>query len=443
MDCIKMTTDITQGIPREGVVHYCRGCERYLQQPHGWVNAEPESRELLALCLKKLRGLNKVRLIDAGFIWTEPHSRRIRVKLTIQKEAFTSTILQQTFECEFVVAYQQCPDCAKTYTLHTWKAIVQVRQKVPHKRTFLYLEQLILKHHAHKEASNIREVKDGLDFYFPTRASATKLVEFLGAVVPTRSKKSEELISMDTKSNTSSYKFTYSVEIVPICKDDLVCLPSKTAQALSNIGQLVLCHKVAGNTVHLLDPTTLRTTDVPAAIYWRQPFDALAAIPEMIEFVVLDVEFTGRTKGKWALADIEVARSSDMGVNDDTFWVKSHLGGILHPGDTAMGYFLANSNLNNPEYEGMLKTIRNLPDAVLVKKVFPERQKRKPGRKMRMLDKDVSEMAPRKQDTEKLERDYELFLEALEEDEDMKALLEGVEGLGLVEGQSDHEMAEA
>ena len=22
-----MTTDITQGIPREGVVHYCRGCE--------------------------------------------------------------------------------------------------------------------------------------------------------------------------------------------------------------------------------------------------------------------------------------------------------------------------------------------------------------------------------------------------------------------------------
>jgi len=27
LDCIKMTTDITQGIPRDGVVHYCRGCE--------------------------------------------------------------------------------------------------------------------------------------------------------------------------------------------------------------------------------------------------------------------------------------------------------------------------------------------------------------------------------------------------------------------------------
>ena len=28
----------------------------------------------------------QVRLIDAGFVWTEPHSQRIKCKLTIQKE---------------------------------------------------------------------------------------------------------------------------------------------------------------------------------------------------------------------------------------------------------------------------------------------------------------------------------------------------------------------
>ena len=58
------------------------GCfsEEYLHPP------QLESRELLALCLKRLRGLNKVRLVDAGFIWTEPHSKRIKAKLTIQKE---------------------------------------------------------------------------------------------------------------------------------------------------------------------------------------------------------------------------------------------------------------------------------------------------------------------------------------------------------------------
>jgi nonsense-mediated mRNA decay protein 3 len=204
----------------------------------------------------------------------------------------------------------------------------------------------------------------------------------------------------------------------------------------------VLCHKIAGNTVHLLDPGTLQTTDLPSTTYWRQPFEALAAIPEMVEFVILDVEIDGRTKGKMALADIEVARDSDMGSNGDTYWVKSHLGGILHPGDTAMGYFLSNSNLNNPEYDNMLKSIGNLPDVVLVKKVYPERRKRKRG-KIRGLDKETSEMTPRKQDVEKLERDYEMFLEALEEDEDMRQLLEGVEGLELAEQDQDQDMVQA
>ena len=44
------------------------------------------SRELMALCLKKLKNLAKVKLIDANFLWTEPHSKRIKVKLAIQVE---------------------------------------------------------------------------------------------------------------------------------------------------------------------------------------------------------------------------------------------------------------------------------------------------------------------------------------------------------------------
>jgi NMD protein affecting ribosome stability and mRNA decay len=44
-----------------------------------------ESKELLGLCLKRIRGLNKVRLVDARWIWTEPHSNRLKIELTIQK----------------------------------------------------------------------------------------------------------------------------------------------------------------------------------------------------------------------------------------------------------------------------------------------------------------------------------------------------------------------
>jgi len=33
-------------------------------------------------------------MIDAGFIWTEPHSRRLKVKITVQKEVIGGTLLQ-------------------------------------------------------------------------------------------------------------------------------------------------------------------------------------------------------------------------------------------------------------------------------------------------------------------------------------------------------------
>jgi len=35
----------------------------------------------------------QVRLIDASFIWTEPHSKRIKVKLVVQKEVIFGLLL--------------------------------------------------------------------------------------------------------------------------------------------------------------------------------------------------------------------------------------------------------------------------------------------------------------------------------------------------------------
>ena len=74
-DCIKLTVDVSEGIQREATLHTCRDCERWLQPPSQWISAAPESRELLALCLRKLKGLSRVRIIDANFLWTEPHCK--------------------------------------------------------------------------------------------------------------------------------------------------------------------------------------------------------------------------------------------------------------------------------------------------------------------------------------------------------------------------------
>lgn len=86
LSCLRNSVDITESVPKQATVNFCRNCERYLSPPSSWVPAQLESRELLAICLRKLKGLSKVRLIDAGFVWTEPHSKRLRVKLTVQKE---------------------------------------------------------------------------------------------------------------------------------------------------------------------------------------------------------------------------------------------------------------------------------------------------------------------------------------------------------------------
>lgn len=420
MNCIKMNTDITENIIREGVVNFCRDCERYLIPPTQWVSAQPESRELLALCLKRIRGLNKVRLIDAKFKWTEPHSRRIKIILTIQKEAFASTILQQIFEVEFTVGYQQCPECAKTFTHHTWKACVQIRQKVSHKRTFLYLEQLILKHHAHRDAMSIKEVKDGLDFYFANKNQALKMVEFLHTMVPVHSRSSEELVSADRKNGIANFKFTYSVELVPICKDDLVCLPRSTAKSISNISQLVLAYKIS-NSIHFIDPQTLQAADLSTPIYWRTPFRSLADVKDMVEFTVLDVELTGAMKGKYHLADIEVVRSSGNG--DQTFVARSHMGAILQPGDTVMGYHLSVTNLNDSTFDELKSN--DIPDVILVRKSYANRRKKSKARNWKLKSLNAQEdvedgKKAKKVDQSKYEKDYEQFMQELEEDGELR-----------------------
>jgi len=148
----------------------------------------------MALCLTNVSGLKKkrnengggqVRLVDAAWVWTEPHSMRLKIRLTIQREVVAGgAILQQSFVVTFIVRNQQCIECQAAFRQGTWKVLVQVRQRVGHKRTFLYLEQLILKHGAHRGCLSIETFKDGMDFYFPDKGKAARFMSFLEDVVP-------------------------------------------------------------------------------------------------------------------------------------------------------------------------------------------------------------------------------------------------------------------
>ncbi|XP_070208147.1 60S ribosomal export protein NMD3-like [Littorina saxatilis] len=416
--CLRTTEDITQGIPKQSVLYFCRSCERYLVPPSTWVSAQLESRELLSVCLKKLKGLSKVRLVDAGFVWTEPHSMRVKVKLTIQKEV-QGAVLQQVFVVEFTVQSHMCDECHRVEAKDFWKAVVQVRQKAEHKKTFFFLEQLILKHRAHTNTTNIKPQADGMDFYYAKQDDARKMVEFLMAATPCRYTQARELISQDIRNNTFNYKYTYSVEIIPICRDDIVCLPLKVAQQLGNINPLCLCSRVTSS-IHLIDPATLQTAELSGTVYWRLPFLSLVGPRHMTEFMVMDVErvqdkdrraHNVPISHKHTLVDVYVARMSDLGVNDQQFHTRSHLGHLLKAGDTVLGYDFTCSNFNHPHFE-KLKEDR-IPDVMLVRKVFDRtrRSRRRKWKLQRMADG---------LDTESVEKDYTEFLEDLEEDPEMR-----------------------
>ncbi|XMA17914.1 hypothetical protein WAI453_010705 [Rhynchosporium graminicola] len=231
---------------------------------------------------------------------------------------------------------------------------------------------------------------------------------------------------MDIHTSTKSYKFSYSVELVPICKDDLVAIPIKLAKQIGNIYPLGLCYKI-GTTVCFLDPSTLQTADVSTPIYWRAPFVSLADVQELTEFIVMDIDLIGPTKGRWALAEATVARASDLGSNDKTYYTRTHLGNVLHPGDSVMGYMLTGTNFNSPQYDALEESntySSQIPDVMLVKKFYARKKKAKNRNwRLKRMTKEEGDMLPKKSDQEKMDKDYEMFLRDVEEDEELRQTL--------------------
>eukprot|EP01083_Nonionella_stella_P111756 328033_1 len=413
-NCLQNEVDITEGISKELTLFFCRGCLRYLKNPN-WIDCQLESRELLALCLKKVCGLQKVKLIDAQFIWTEPHSRRVKVKLTVQSEVLSGVILQQSFIVHYVVKNQQCDECKKSYTENTWSTVVQIRQKAEHKRTFYYLEQLILKHGMTESVAGVKEVPDGLDFYFQTRSHGQHMLQFLQSVIPIRVENSKRLVSQDFSSNVCTYKHNILADISPVCRDDLVCLPKKLLSKLGGCSPLMVCTRVTA-CLRFTDPESLKTVDVRAGDYFNAQFRPVCNSRQLKEFMIMDVQPMGAPQGKLQLAEVECALMSDLGTNDTTHMCVTHLGNVLRPGDTCLGYDMTAINVSPGDLKSMKG--KELPEVVLVRKIYPERHGKRHWR-LKQITVEREERYAKKL-ASRDDHDREIFMQHLEEDPDMR-----------------------
>ena len=375
--CVSQEFDITSSIPRTGTTVQCRKCGRWETSKSQWVHCERESAELLSLCLRRSGALGRksgrgnVRLVDAGWIWTEPHSRRLKVWLLVQGEVDSGATIRQKVIVEFTERSRQCDDCSREFTGGTWKALVQLRQRTDHKRTMLYLEQRILYAGLDRLCLDIGAVKGGgVDFYFKEKSHANAFVDFIGQSVPQRIRSSKKLVGFDTRSNVARHRYTVLCDIAPTCKHDLILLPKHRTQTLES--PLLLVKRV-GSGVRLRSPVNGAEMDLSSEAYWRRPPPTILSARSLVEFIILDIELADRAnEGRPGLfpAEAMVARASDLGTNDEYCSVRTHLGGLLQPGDTALGYDLARTVVPDAVREDIARAFgrHEAPEIVLVRR---------------------------------------------------------------------------
>jgi len=429
-NCLRSDVDITEGFSRHIVLPHCRGCNRYNSPP--WVKCELESRELLAVCLKKIKGLKKqVKLIDANFLYTEPHSKRVKVKLIVQKEIANGAIVQHDFVIEFVVQNNQCDDCKRNYTPHLWVASCQVRQKANHRRSLFFLEQLILKHDAVDKILQVTQCREGFDFFFASKSHCNAFANFVQSHFPCTNKEARQLVTHDAKSNTFKFKYTSLLDLCTVCKDDLVYFTPKLRSQNGGIGSLLLARKVSTG-ITLVDPTTLQSCFVAKVKYYENPFYPVCTRRHLTEFVVLDVEVERTEESKITpqkrvgvtkhlqMCQIELARIGDFGVNDDRITVRSHLGKHLHAGEHVLGYDIRTINASGIDDEVLQQASASI---ILVRKKYKATQKRRIERrkwKLKRMQVENDEGLVRVKDTAKDEQDFFDFQDDIEEDPELR-----------------------
>jgi hypothetical protein len=208
-------------------------------------------------------------------------------------------------------------------------------------------------------------------------------------------------------------KHTISCDMVPFCTHDLIIVHKSTTKC-KLAGRLALVTKLA-SVIHFLDVAPKRNCvdqhhllqeygmELSAETYYKyeKQYEVILTSNRMVRFIVLDVELCERKNNnsddsnsnrsrngnqntdeastatlyqgsktsidKYALADVLVARESDFGVNDVTFSTVTHLGHIIQPGDTVLGYDLISSSIDWETEENFHHNFI-LPDIVLVKK---------------------------------------------------------------------------
>lgn len=333
--CLSLNINITNSIKTTQIIEYCKSCERYFLQPR-WESFQWGSKELLGMLLSRVKELKNMTLINSKYLFTEENSKKILIEVEIE-QIIENNFVRGTLQIKFSRYNKQCPDCQNYEANNFWNTVVQLRHKMNSKRTLLYIDQMCLKQRMYDNTIDVKEIKGGYDYYFSSKNTAIKFVRFIESIIGCKIIESTRLLSLDTKSNKTKNKNTYSINVLPFTKDDLVFISKKMSKT-KNISNYLLVLKVTTK-IQLIDPITCKIIEISSDFYWKNKdeFQVVMTSKYLINMKVINIE-KNNFKGNYQLADIEITKDYN-----NIFHVKTHLGKDIY--NEILCYDIKNSGL--------------------------------------------------------------------------------------------------
>lgn len=357
----ELSTTPTLQLPKELTISQCPTCQRYQKPPY--VFAEWESKEMLYVLLNRIKifvGKNKIE--SADFIYSEPHSKKLKLRLTIQDSVSGATGINVV---DFKIGSLQCSQCQRAYTPHQYHAVVQVRLKTRDKSAITSIFNDLMTQKTVEKAIGAMEQNYGFDLYFRSRSDAMAVVHTVEATHVVKTDQSKTLKSHNSQNNTYDYIFTFGCTILNVKKYDVTLIYEDNK--IIGVG---LIDKIGIN-IHML--SLPRFEKIKLSGHSAANYNILEICNKMdaTKFMVIDVEEEGHLK----LMNVKYNEATlEYDVHDaQILCARSPLCEHLIAGDIVAGYRLLADNGVNRINECLLaqnfKEIAGLPDVLIYKTV--------------------------------------------------------------------------
>jgi nonsense-mediated mRNA decay protein 3 len=341
----------------------CSKCSKWHHRQNQWVSHDAESPELLSFCVKKIPFMqnpasNSIKINDSNWIWTEPHSKRLKLYINYEHklEKYQSLTISNQIQAEFIIKNKQCMSCIYENNDHKWNAMIQLRSfsasssisslvnanalsaTVMNAHTiskiYYQIEKLLIQSKMyqiildietinlsttksssstnsgqHKQQSNA--IANGLNLYFFHKNQAEKVMSFLQEYFPFIIKKSKKIISSNQQNHTSRYEYIILMELLPVNKNDLLMIPKQ----VHGKSELMLITKLS-SIIHCLNPMTLSTYDINITKYCQYPFQTILNEKYLVPFIVLDVNLLDDTNPGSTAASILINNTGNTSNNN-------------------------------------------------------------------------------------------------------------------------------